>query len=154
MKFLSAGIFLKETIIKLSKTSHFKAFRRKHHWGSSISYIHKAPLPPPPYCGTQFCSWTPAALWVLADDLQPQGLLSSRSPSGKPEAFSAPRILMVAKFSRERREEGGLAGKQMVLCWCPRKVSENHHPFCWTGNFQRKIGFVSIFSAQLFPVGV
>lgn len=51
MKFPSAGIFLKETIIKLSKMSHFKVFRRKHHWGSSSSDIYKAPLPPLPTVG-------------------------------------------------------------------------------------------------------
>lgn len=65
--------------------------------------------------------------------------------SGKPEAFSAPRILMIAKFTREKRGEGELAGKQMVLCWSPCKVSENHHHFSWMGNFQWKIVFVRIF---------
>lgn len=51
MKFPSAGIFLKETIIKLSKMSHFKAFRRKYHWGNSSCDIHVAPLPLLPTVG-------------------------------------------------------------------------------------------------------
>lgn len=145
MKFLSAGIFLKETIIKLSKMFQFKAFRRKHHRGSSSSDIHKAPLPLLPTGGTWFCPWTLAALRVLVDDLQSWGLWSSWSPFRKPEAFSDPRVLMVTKFSRERRGGGELAGKQTVLCWSPCKVIENHHPFSWTGNFWGKICFVRIF---------
>lgn len=66
-------------------------------------------------------------------------------PVWETEIFSTCRILMTAKFSRERRGGGELTGKQTVLHWSPCRVSQNHHSFYWTSNFQWKMGFVETF---------
>lgn len=66
--------------------------------------------------------------------------------------FSTCRILMTAKFSRERRGGGELTGKQTVLYWSPCRVSENHHSVSWTSNFQWKMVFSGFFCLAL-PCG-
>lgn len=83
------------------KEASLGAFKLWYPWGTSS------------YCGTQFYPWAPAALQVLADELQPQRLLRSWSP-GNLKLFRPPEFWWLLSLS----ERGGERVSWQESRWC------------------------------------
>lgn len=153
MKFPSAGIFLKETIIKLSKMSRFKAFRRKHHQGSSSSDIHKAPLPllPTGRPGSALGLWQPWESWLMT--CSREGFGAHGPHLGNLKLFQTPGFWWL--LSLAERGGQGVSWQESRRCSAgpPARWLKITIPFLEQAIFEGKF-VLSEFSCAALPCGL
>lgn len=153
MKFPSAGIFLKETIIKLSKMSHFKAFRRKHHRASSSSDIHEAPLPLLPTVGVPSAlgPQQPCESWLMT--CSHKGFWAHSPHLGNLKLFQPPGFWWLLSLA----ERGGerVSWQESIRCsaGAPARWVKITIPFAEWAVFNGKL-FLSEFFCPALPCGL